>query len=548
LYLGGASFFLTSRCAEGVEAPGWAVTEIGKLLFLFEDYALDTSRRELRRGGALVSLEPQVFDFLEYLIRNRQRVVSKDDLIASIWDGRIVSESALSNRINAARTAIGDNGEDQRLIHTVVRKGIRFVGDVHERQEPAPVAEQSRQYPALPVKPSIAVLPFQNLSGDPEQEYFADGVVEDIIGALSRMRWLFVIARNSSFTYKGRTVDVKQVGRELGVRYVLEGSIRKAANLVRLTGQLIDASTGAHLSADRFDGDIEDIFDLQDRMTASVVGAIAPKLEQAEIERAKRKPTESLDAYDYFLRGMANFYQRSRKANDDALQLFYKAIEFDPDFATAYGMAAWCHAWRNLSGWMTDRAQEIAEGSRLAWRAVELGKDDAVALARAGHALALLVGDLDSGAAFIDRALALDPNLARAWYASGWVRVYRGEPEVAIEHQARAMRLSPLDPTLYHMQVGTALAHLLAGRFDEASSWAEKAFREEPNYHPAAIVMAASNALAGRAQEACQAMERLRQIDPTLRICNLKDRHPIRRPDDLARFADGLRIAGLPET
>jgi len=518
------------------------------LLYLFEDYALDTNRRELRRGATLVSLEPQVFDLLEYLIRNRQRVASKDDLIASIWDGRIVSESALSNRINAARTAIGDNGEDQRLIHTVVRKGIRFVGDVHERQEPAPVAAQSRQYPALPDKPSIAVLPFQNLSGDPEQEYFADGVVEDIIGALSRMRWLFVIARNSSFTYKGRTVDVKQVGRELGVRYVLEGSIRKAANLVRLTGQLIDASTGAHLSADRFDGDIEDIFDLQDRMTASVVGAIAPKLEQAEIERAKRKPTESLDAYDYFLRGMANFYQRSRKANDDALQLFYKAIEFDPDFATAYGIAAWCYAWRNLSGWMTDRAQEIAEGSRLAWRAVELGKDDAVALARAGHALALLVGDLDSGAAFIDRALALDPNLARAWYASGWVRVYRGEPEVAIEHQARAMRLSPLDPTLYHMQVGTALAHLLAGRFDEASSWAEKAFREEPNYHPAAIVMAASNALAGRAQVACQAMERLRQIDPTLRICNLKDRHPIRRPDDLARFADGLRIAGLPET
>jgi tetratricopeptide (TPR) repeat protein len=338
------------------------------------------------------------------------------------------------------------------------------------------------------------------------------------------------------------------VGRELGVRYVLEGSVRKSANRVRITGQLIDASTGAHLSADRFDGDIEDIFDLQDRIAATVVGAIAPKLEQAEIERARRKPTESLDAYDYFLRAMASFYQRSRKANDDALQLFYKAIEFDPEFATAYGMAAWCHAWRNLSGWMADRAQEIAEGARLAWRAVELGKDDAVALARGGHALALLVGDLDSGVAFIDRALALDPNLARAWYASGWVRVYRGEPEVAIAHQARAMRLSPLDPTLYHMQVGTALAHMLAGRFDEASSWVERAFREEPNYHPAAIVMAASNALAGRTQEACRAMERLRHIDPTLRISNLKDRHPIRRPDDLARFADGLRMAGLPET
>jgi TolB-like protein len=400
---------------------------------------------------------------------------------------------------------------------------------------------------SLPDKPSIAVLPFQNMSGDLDQEYFADGVVEDIISALSRMRWLFVIARNSSFTYKGRTVDVKQVGRELGVRYVLEGSVRRSANRVRITGQLIDTSTGTHLSADRFDGDIEDIFDLQDRITATVVGAIAPKLEQAEIERARRKPTESLDAYDYFLRAMACFYQRSRKANDDALALFSKAIEFDPNFATAYGMAAWCHAWRNLNGWMTDRAQEVAEGARLAWRAVELGRDDAVALARGGHALALLLGDLDGGAALIDRALALDPNFARAWYASGWVRVYRGEPEVAIEHLARAMRLSPLDPTLYHMQVGTAFAHMLAGRYEEASSWAERAFRQEPNYHPAAIVTAASNALAGRMEVASKAMEHLRQIDPLLRISNLKDRHPIRRPDDLARFAEGLRIAGLPE-
>lgn len=529
------------------------VLENSNLLYLFEDYALDTNRRELHRGATLVSLEPQVFDLLEYLIRNRQRVVSKDDLFASIWDGRIVSESALSNRINAARSAVNDNGDEQRLIRTLQRKGIRFVGIVREEQKPAGVgsleiaAEQSRTAPLLPDKPSIAVLPFQNLSGDPEQEYFADGVVEDIIGALSRMRWLFVIARNSSFTYKGRAVDVKQVGRELGVRYVLEGSVRKSANRLRITGQLIDASTGAHLSSDRFDGDIEDIFDLQDRMTASIVGAIAPKLERAEIERAKRKPTESLDAYDYFLRAMASFYQRSREANEDALRLFYRAIESDSDFSTAYGMAAWCHAWRKLSGWMTDRAQEISEGARLAWRAVELGKDDAVALARGGHALALLVGDLDSGVAFIDRALVLDPNLARAWYASGWVRAYRGEPEVAIEHQARAMRLSPLDPTLYHMQVGTAFAHMLAGRFDEASSWAERAFREELNYHPAAIVTAASHALAGRLEEAGQAMERLRQIDPSLRISILKDRHPIRRPDDLAKFAEGLRQAGLPE-
>jgi len=527
------------------------------MIYLFEDCSLDVERRELRRRMDLVPVEPQVLDLLQYLIRNRDHVVSKDDLITAVWNGRIVSESALSSRITAVRHAVADSGEQQRLIRTIARKGFRFVGDIKEKEalEDRRSANSVSQTtvgatspPPLPDKPSIAVLPFQNLSGDLEQEYFADGVVEDIISGLSRIRWLFVIARNSSFTYKGRAVDVKQVGRELGVRYVLEGSIRKAANRVRITGQLIDATTGAHLSADRFEGNIDDIFDLQDQITASVVGAIAPKLEQAEIERAKRKPTESLDAYDYFLRAMASFYQRSREANENALRLFYKAIEFDPDFAAAYGMASWCHAWRKLSGWMTDPVQEISEGRRLAWRAVESGKDNAVALARSGHALALLVGDLDSGMAFVDRALALDPNFARAWYASGWVRAYRGELELAIEHQARAMRLSPLDPVLYHMQVGTAYAHMLAGRFDEASMWAERAFRVEPNYHPAAIVAAASNALAGRLEEASQAMERLRQIDPTLRISNLRDRHPIRRPDDLARFADGLRKAGLPET
>jgi TolB-like protein len=525
------------------------------MIYTFQDYSLDVELQELRRRTDLVPIEPQVLDLLQYLIRNRGKVVSKDELITAVWNGRIISESALSSRITAVRQAVGDSGAQQRLIRTIARKGFRFVGEIREEQacggssfaKPPLQMTVTASQPPLPDKPSIAVLPFQNLSGDLEQEYFADGVVEDIISALSRMRWLFVIARNSSFTYKGRTVDVKQVGRELGVRYVLEGSVRKSANRVRITGQLIDASTGAHVSADRFDGDIEDIFDLQDRITSTVVGAIGPKLEQAEIERARRKPTESLDAYDYFLRAMASFYQRSRKANDDALQLFYKAIEFDPDFATAYGMAAWCHAWRNLNGWTTDRSKEIAEGARLAWRAVELGKDDAVALARGGHALALIVGDLDSGVAFIDRALLLDPNLARAWYAGGWVRAYRGELEMAIEHQARAMRLSPLDPNLFLMKVGTAFAHMLADRFDEASSWAEGAFREEPNYHPTAIVTAASNALAGRLQEAGHAMERLRQIDPTLRISNLKDRHPIRRPDDLTKFVEGLRKAGLPE-
>ena len=334
---------LPASCPSATTAHGlWGDT----VQFSFGNYALDVDRRELRRGSEQISVGPQVFDLLVYLVKNRERVVSKDDLIESVWGGRIVSESTLTSHINAVRKAVGDSGEEQNLIRTIARKGFRFVGDISEerpavtaKSSPAGQADPKRALP-LPDKPSIAVLPFQNLSGDPEQDYFADGVVEDIITALSRMRWLFVIARNSNFTYKGRAVDVKQVGRESGVRYVLEGGVRKAANRVRVTGQLIDASTGAHLWGDRFEGALEDIFDLQDQVTTSVVGAIAPQLEQAEIERAKRKPTENLDAYDYYLRGMASYYRRTREAITEALPLFYKAIALDPDFASAYGMAA----------------------------------------------------------------------------------------------------------------------------------------------------------------------------------------------------------------
>jgi TolB-like protein len=400
---------------------------------------------------------------------------------------------------------------------------------------------------ALPDKPSIAVLPFQNMSGDPEQEYFADGMVEEIITALSRIRWLFVIARNSSFTYKGRAVDVKQVGRELGVRYVLEGSVRNAANRVRITGQLIDAANGAHLWADRFDGAIDDVFDLQDRVTASVVGAIAPKLQQAEIERAKRKPTDSLDAYDHFLRGMACVHLGTRQDIDEALRLFYRAIELDRDFASAYGMAAWCFVWRKVNGWIGNRAQEIAEAARLARGAVDLGADDAVALSAGGYTLAFVVHDLDAGSAFIDRALAVNPNLASAWQNSGWVKTFLGEPEEAIQRQSHMLRLSPLDPLSFRAQGGIAFAHFLAGRYDEASSWAEMALRQRPTFLAAIRELAAAQALAGRIPEAQQTMARLRQLDPAMRVVNVKDWVPLRRPEDLARLQDGLRKAGLPE-
>ena len=371
--------------------------------------------------------------------------------------------------------------------------------------------------------------------------------MEEIITALSRMRWLFVIARNSSFTYKGRAVDVKQVGRELGVRYVLEGSVRKAGEPLRITGQLIDASNGSHLWADHFDGGLDDIFDLQDQVTANAVSAIAPKLEQAEMERAKRKPTESLDAYDYYLRGMASVHLWTKEANSEALRLFYKAIELDPDFASAYGMAAWCYAWRKWNGWMADGMQEIAETGRLARRAGELGQDDAVALCRGGFSLGHVVGDRQGGATLINRALVLNPNLATAWLLSGWIRAFLGEPEVAIEHLTRAMRLSPLDPLTFLAHGGMAWAHFFATRYDEMSSWAEKALQERPNYIQGMRMAAAGQALAGRLEEAQKMMARMRQIDPELRVSNLKNVIGFFGSDDLARYSEGLRKAGLPE-
>jgi len=407
--------------------------------------------------------------------------------------------------------------------------------------------EDASPQPALPDKPSIAVLPFQNMSGDPEQDYFCDGMVEDIITGLSRIKWLFVIARNSSFTYKGKSVDVRQVGRELGVRYVLEGSVRKAGARVRITGQLVNAVTGAHVWADRFDGELADIFDLQDQVTTKVVGAIAPKLEQAEIERAKRKPTESLDAYDYFLRGMAAFYQFAKPSNEAALTLFSRAIELDSDFAAAYGMAARCYLQRKGFGWVGDREREIAEAERLARRAADLGRDDALALCNAGFALVVVVGALDEGAALIDKGLALNPNLAWAWFFSALAKAWLGQPEIAIAHAARAIRQSPQDTQMFGMQAAAAFGHFVAGRYDEAFASAEVAVREQLNFLTGQCVLAASGALAGKLPAAEKAMANVRRLNPALRVSNLKDFLPFARQEDFDRWAEGLRKAGLPE-
>jgi len=505
----------------------------------FGEFRLDPVRAELTRSGQPVSLRLKTYALLSLFAASPGRVLGKDELLAALWPNTVVTEGSLSQCVTELRAALREYGDS--LIRTVPRQGYRFDAEVLAEPEPATQMAQDR--------PSIAVLPFQNLSGDSEQEYFADGVVEEIITALSRFRSLFVIARNSSFVYKGKAVDVKQVGRELGVRYVLEGSVRKYGNRVRISGQLIDASSGGHIWADRYEGALEDIFALQDRITSSVVGAVLPKMEWAEIERAMRKPTGNLHAYDYYLRALASYRQFGRQGRmDEELKLFTRAIELDPEFGIAHAMAACCYAVRKITGCMTDPEKDVPEAARLAARAVELGAEDPFALGACGWVFAYVVGDLDRGCTLVDRALALNLNLANCWQWGGLIKLWLGEPEEAGARFVRAMRLGPLNPYLWISQAGAASAHFQAGRYDEASACAETALQNAPD-HPAVLrIHAASNAFGGRLEQARKSIMRLLQRNPTLRVSNLKDvMGPYRRAEDVAKYIEGLRKAGLPE-
>ena len=456
--------------------------------YLFETYAFDTDRRELHRGADLVTITPQVFDLLDYLIRNRERVVSKDDLIDAIWGGRIVSEAALTTRLNAARSAIGDSGKEQRLIKTLPRKGIRFVGSVQEAQGSAGgaahghIARTPRPALALPDKPSIAVLPFTNMSGDPEQDYFADGMVEDIITALSRFNALFVIARNSSFTYKGRPVDVKR-GRARTRRALRAGGQRsqggKSGAHHRTTGRAIDR--GAHLG--RKDSMVRwKTCSLagpdgreRGRGDRAEAGKSRDRAGQAQADRKSRRLCPVLTRIGQGLslsqppsqrRGLAVFLQRDRTRSG---------------FASAYGHAASCYAFAKVDGWISGTPDEIAEVARLAQRAVELGSDDANALSASGWALAFMVRDLEAGATLIDRALVLNSNMAEAWLRGGWVKIFLGEPELAIERLARAMRLSPVDP-----RINRARSQAPCQALDRQFRLSEKDFYPAPRSHASA--------------------------------------------------------------
>jgi adenylate cyclase len=526
------------------------------LRYLFDDFALDTERRELSRGDVPVAVEPQVFDLLAYVVENRHRVISRDDLIANVWDGRIVSESALARCINGARSTIGDSGETQRFIKTLPRKGLRFVGAVREEQAssgPAGAsgvaAEKLAPTLALPDRPSIAVLPFDNVSGDREQDYFCDGITEDIITELSRFSDLFVIARNSSFQYKGKAADVRQVGRDLGVRYVLLGSIRRDGGRVRISAQLADVATGAHRWAERYDREIENVFAVQDEMARTIATILAAHVNRAEIERTLNRPPAVWQAYDYYLQSVdayVAFWPSYKEADlQEVRRLLEKSLAIDPKYARAWAklggtyLSAWIinpHDGDHLNFIALDLAHELAR------KAVQLDPNLPEAQALLAHVLSRR-SDHDAAIAAIERAMALNPNFMDWRFAE--VLVLAGEPERAIAIGNRHMRLDPFYVPLAPGWLG--LAYYLLKQHSQSLAPSRECAARAPNIRFGHLCLAAAYAQLGRLDEARAEAAQVLRIDPKWTIHKGARLLPFKRPEDAEHFFDGLRRAGLPE-
>jgi adenylate cyclase len=528
-------------------------------VYRFDSFTLDLIRGALlAAGGTEVALRPKAFALLRQLVENAGRLIDRDEIMAAIWPGVIVTDDSVTQVIKEIRRALGDG--EQRLLRTVPRRGFLFAAEVSRLDDkatlvvlpPAPDQTSPDQTPTEPAeavaaahpsarRPMLVVLPFANMTGDPGQEYFADGITEDVTTALSHLRWFSVIARNSAFTYKGRAVDVRQVGRELGVGYVLEGSVRKAGEKVRISAQLCEAGAGAQVWGDRFDGDIADIFDLQDRLTEAVVGAIEPSLQLAEVARTRAKPTENLTAYDLYLRALPHRFV-TQDGNDEALRLLRRAIAIDPGFAAPKGTLAGLHTLRFTHGWAD--AGDVEEAIRLARDVVDgAGEDAPSALAWAGHALAFFARDYESGSAAVERAHMLAPNSAVVLLLIGWSRLHASDGAGAAAHLERAMRLSPVDPAKFYVITALGFANLLLRRYAEAAELARRALGDRSAFMPAHRLLVASLAHLGGQAASKEALTALLAIAPDHTVSTAAARTSIRDP---ALF-EGLRKAGLPE-
>jgi TolB-like protein len=524
--------------------------------YSFSDHALDTDRRELRRGAVAVAVEPQVFDLLVYLLLNRDRVVSKDDLIAAVWGGRIVSDSTLTSRINAARKAIGDSGEQQKLIRTIARKGLRFVGPVGVHPNggqpdlsgtfPAPPDDdQDRPRSMLPRtdRPAIAVLPFVNMSGDPEQEYFSDGISEDIITALSKLRWFFVIARNSSFIYKGRAVHIRQIAEEVGVGYVVEGSVRKEGDRVRITAQLNDVATGGHIWAERYDRDLADVFAVQDEITEAIVAAIEPQIYAAENFHAQRKPPNSMDAWDLVMRALSHYWRVTRQDNLVAQALLEKATAIDPNYGQALGVLAASHTFSAHMGW-ADMPTAALPAERAALAAILADSEDPWAHYALG-CVYLYNRRFDDSLAEFELALRLNPNFSLAQGYHGLALSYCGRWEEGIIAARRALRLSPRDPYAAIYCGIAAYAHYVGRDYDEAMRLAREGIRQRSDFVGAHRVLTAAAGMAAQPEVGRAALQELRRAQPNISLAWIAGKMPIRQAAELQHYLEGFRRSGL---
>jgi len=526
--------------------------------YRFEDYLLDVDRQELRHGADLVAIEPQVFDLLLFLIRNRDRVVSKNDLVANVWNGRAISDSTLSSRITSARQVIGDSGEEQRLIRTVARKGIRFIGEVSEcvgsprKALPLTSGYTAKIQPLTRFaetdvktsfsKPSIAVLPFANLSSNPEQNYFADGLTEDIITALSYWQSFHVIARNSTFQYKGQSPDVRQIAVHLGVQYVLEGSVRRSGDRVRVSVQLIDGTTGNHVWASRVDRDLRGFFELQDEITQIVAAKVEPEFARAEQKRAVRKPMNSLDAWELYQRGYASLHELTKEGLIQGQACFARAIEIDPIDSRAYSAMAYSIFVYSFYGFSDTPGIADEKSLDYAKRAIALDEGDA----QAHDVLAILSihsHRLETAIAEARRAVDINPNFAHAYVPLGNALSLIGRPAEGIPYLEKSIRLNPDDPRVHVYLAILAEAHLNNRDYQQAIWWAGKAIERKGDYlHPFAT-LASALAHQGNTQEAATALAAcIRLHSDFLKV------HPIlrfyRNPADKEHILDGLRKAG----
>ena len=520
---------------------------MGQVKFNFDNHILDTDRRELRRGADLVAMQPQVFDLLVHLLKHRDRVVSRDDLIALVWGGRIVSDSTLDSRINAARNAIGDNGKEQRLIRTIPRKGIRFVGAVNglcDAQAASSVeAEQPRSALALPDRPAIAVLPFDNMSGDREQEYFSDGISEDIITALSKLRWFFVIARNSSFTYKGKAVHMRQVAAELGVRYVVEGSVRRSGDRVRITAQLNDTATGSHIWAEHYDRELTDVFAVQDEITDAIVTAIEPQIYAAENFRSRRKPPNSVDAWDLVMRALSHHWRVTRPDSLTAQALLERAITIDPNYGQALALFATNHMFGVHLGW-TDLATAAPVAERAALAAIAADSEDAWAHT-ALASVYFSTRRLDHSLAEFELALQLNPNfsLAQGYYALALC--YSGRWTDAYAATQRAIRQSPRDPSSAIYYGVAAYAQFVGRNYQEAIALAREATRQRGDLTGAYRVLTVAAGMTGQIELARSALAELRRTQPNISLAWIATQLPWKHDADREHYLEGFRRAGL---